>query len=575
MNQERLTDKHYILDILGLSRFELTEIIKKLPDEEYKKKCLEIYDDILYDTLKLRIIRTLSSSSKLKIIFDYNYIKKEFTKYAIVDDLLASLDPEDLCYIFSQHREYLEKLNIYPYEIMFHLNTESQNYFIANIEKTKLSLNEKREILASLDDEVKQNVNLEAFPEEYKTALKMHINKKKYAHEFLEVDLDKNIEDYYGLRIPMKIIPEELTEEQTIIFKRLCRSCPNIKVISPIPTVPLEIEIYSTSDEYIEAEQWIDSLIDNLNPQYSNLQKIAVIDNAIGKKVSYSPNLKKNDEEEEDYINPRALWKIISCGYGTCEGIANLERYILKRVGIASELVSGHAHAFLILKDISLISEDGKEVIGDTILDPTWNLSAHRFGAKPNTFCISYKEARKQDINENGEDHYCHRKSGLENITLELDENNLRNLFASVGIADNDGIFPIKQFIEKSKELDKIYADDTEKNFKKQLELFSISFPDFATCQISSIKILSDIFSNTENLKFDQCIINIVYNREDKNKEPVLYLCIDSSTFGRKFYYADKSKKQFIEASLEEFTKQFECYESDIFYSGRIKTLGN
>ena len=47
------------------------------------------------------------------------------------------------------------------------------------------------------------------------------------------------------------------------------------------------------------------------------------------------------------------------------------------------------------IKDIELPLANGESVKGNTIIDPTWNLTSHRFGGKPNNFCISYEEARK------------------------------------------------------------------------------------------------------------------------------------------------------------------------------------
>ena len=140
------------------------------------------------------------------------------------------------------------------------------------------------------------------------------------------------------------------------------------------------IQFFSTPAEYKEAEQWISSLVNSLNPSYSNLQKMAIIDHAIGKKISYTPDY------ETEVFNPkdaRALWKIITSGYGVCNGIAAVEQYILQRIGIESEMIQSENHAFLKVKDIELPDENGELQKGDTIVDPTWNLTSHRFNAIP------------------------------------------------------------------------------------------------------------------------------------------------------------------------------------------------
>ena len=40
-------------------------------------------------------------------------------------------------------------------------------------------------------------------------------------------------------------------------------------------------------------------------------------------------------------------------------------------------------HAFLKLKNVQLPNPDGTINVGDTILDPTWNLMMQRYGARP------------------------------------------------------------------------------------------------------------------------------------------------------------------------------------------------
>ena len=366
----------------------------------------------------------------------------------------------------------------------------------------------------------------------------------------------------------MRINPEEFTEEQRAQFMKLCEICPNLQVVS---TLSNSVEFVSTASEYKEAEEWISSIIDKLNPEYSQAQKMAIIDNEIGKKISYSPDF---DTEVFDSANCRALWKIISSGYGVCNGIARVEQYILNRVGIESEIISSGTHAFLKIKDIELPLANGEIARGNTILDPTWNLTSHRFGGKTNNFCISYEQTRKNDIDAEGKDHNCHKNDEqLQNATLNLDEGSLRELFKSVGLADRDGQFPIKDLLEKSKQLDEFYANQPDKNISKQFLLLRQTCPEFATCQNSTMSILSDVLLSNENLKFNKCVVNRVYNRTDKEKRPILFVYIDSNELGSKFFFANNDG-EFLELPQEEFIKRFECYEEDLKKHNRIQTMG-
>ena len=45
----------------------------------------------------------------------------------------------------------------------------------------------------------------------------------------------------------------------------------------------------STVKEYIEGEEWVSSILDNIQEEWTDIQKLAYIDTAIGKKISYAP----------------------------------------------------------------------------------------------------------------------------------------------------------------------------------------------------------------------------------------------------------------------------------------------
>ena len=167
--------------------------------------------------------------------------------------------------------------------------------------------------------------------------------------------MERNLKDYQGLDNLISINPENFTQEQRNRFIKLCDICPNLQVINDLYE---NVEYYSTGREYKEAEEWISSVIDNIPSEYSQAQKIAIIDNAIGKKISHTPTDGTEVFEPKD---SKALWKIISKGYGVCNGVAKVEQYMLKRIGVESEIVSGHEHAFLKLIDVSKLKIQNEE----------------------------------------------------------------------------------------------------------------------------------------------------------------------------------------------------------------------
>lgn len=311
----------------------------------------------------------------------------------------------------------------------------------------------------------------------------------------------------------------------------------------------------STVNEYKNSELWIESILHKMPSNWTDIQKVAYIDNEVGKKINYSPDFYT---EVFDEGGARALWKIINSGYGVCNGIAQVEQYILAKAGIDAQIVSGEGHAFLKLKNIELPNKEGKYVKGNTILDPTWNLTAQKYGGMPNYFCKSYKKIKKMD---NDMDTLSHKNDEeLSDATLNLDEQNLRQIYSSIGIANENGEFPIKDLKEISKIL---YLTELpmEECIKKQFLLLHKYYPEFATCINSTMSVLENILLNNENLTFNDCVVNRVYERQDKQKRAVLYVYINLPESGKKFFYADKNEKQFIELSQSEFEEKFECYE--------------
>lgn len=545
---EILVDVDLVRNILHLSDTQITDLAKNLSNDNEKDNVIQKYK--LDDFYKKRVLKSCSNNYKVNILLK----EKDFSNYDRID-LLQTLDTKTLIDFLSEHKKFCSEINLKPYQIICNLSAEQQKEFIKNIENINLTLNEKKEIIATLKDDVKQSINTDKIPEIYKPLLEFQ---SEYGRVIL--DLERNPKDYKDLDNLIIVNPENFTEEQKIKFMKLCEICPNLKVEN---TLLKTVSYYSTGSEYKVAEEWISSIIDNLPTDYSKAQKLAVIDNAIGKKISYSPDY---DTEIFNHNDCRALWKIISSEYGICNGIANVEKYILNRIGIETEPISGEGHhAFLKIKNIDFPLANGETVKGNTILDPTWNLGSHRFGGRPNNFCISYEHARKNDIDENGKDHKCHKNDEqLQDATLDLDEESLRKLFSSVNLARENGDFPVKDLLDKSKQIDQVYANDPEQNMNKQLLLLSKICPEFATCQNSSMSVLSGVLLNNKNLTFNKCVVNRVYQKQDKEKRPLLYVYINSNEFGNKFYYADQNLGKFIDLPQEEFVKQFECYEDDL-----------
>ena len=98
----------------------------------------------------------------------------------------------------------------------------------------------------------------------------------------------------------MKINPKNFSKEEKEKLFELAKVCPQIEIAS---------DMYGgqSIESYIKAEKWIDSIIDTIDPNMSDVQKIYIIDEAIGKKISYSPI---SGKENENHVEIRKLWNI-------------------------------------------------------------------------------------------------------------------------------------------------------------------------------------------------------------------------------------------------------------------------
>lgn len=541
-----------LINQLEFKEYELTKMVGSISDDKLKEHIIDNYDFKLSDITDILI--TFSDEKKNEYILGSKY---EFSKFQIIE-LISSLSMESFVTFLNDNKEFLHNKNIEPYSIIRDLPYEKQLEFVSKIEQCNLSLEEKRLILVVLNEETKSNINTENFPPEYLTALQI-----KTVSEFSDIinygniiiDYNSDLTQYKGLDPLISVFPQHLSAEEMVKFHKLCEICPNLKVRDE-----LDVGV-STVEDYQRGEEWVNKILAELKEDWTDIQKLAYIDLAIGTKISYSPNF---DTETFDMNGSRALWKIISSGYGVCNGISQVEQYILSKVGIQSKLIGSESHSFLLVKGIDIPMEGGTLLKRNTIVDPTWNLAANRYRFKPANFCKSYNEIRKHDIREDGTDAKCHETDELDGITTtNLEDDSLRRVYRSIGLTQEDGNFPIITLVE---DRDKIYAKKQapEKTIQELLEAVSNYQPNFAECNNSTMTILSGVMLNQENINFEKCVVNRVYERQDDSKNPILYVYLDIPERGKIFYYADKTDRGFNELTQKQFEEKFECFDTDL-----------
>lgn len=550
-----------ICNMLQLDNIDISDIIVTLKKEEDKDKLLDTYQ--LEEVLQDKIVATYSDEGKEKFLSE-----TQLGKYRKIL-ILKSFNIDNLIKYINNPETDLSDLGIY--EIIMELDESHQEEFISKLDTVNLTEDEKREIFVTLKPETKEKIDISQLKPSFVNALNMKTT--EYGGKII-LDLFADVQQYRGLDRLLSVNPTRLYGQEKAKFMQLCAICPEMTVLSSLDSKDDEkvtTEWSSSASEYLDAEKWIEKVMYKLKPEYTDAQKIAIIDNEIGQKISYSPDF---ETEVFDSNDCRALYKIISSGYGVCNGIARVEQYLIERAGldIDCEIVSSGRHAFIKLNNMEFELSNGERVVGTTILDPTWNLTDHRFNCRPNNFCVSYEEARKNDVDDEGKDHNCHKNDEkLHDATFNLDDASLRKLFKSVGLTDKDGNFPIKYLIDKSSELNQRYKNNPLKNLEEQFLLLKKVCPEFASCQNSTMSILYDLILDNEFLKYDKCEVNRVYNKSDKDKRPITFVYINFEELGEKFYYADKEKGEFIYISKEEFLEQFECYKADLEKSNGIR----
>lgn len=542
--EELLKDKDYIIELLegdDLSYY-ITEIILKIQDED---KRFEIADE--YNLDKNAIVKILikcSDEKKKNILLENKY---DFRGYQI-KVILSCLSVSNLIEFLS-NEQYMEEKGIKIYDIVLTLPKEKQIEFAYKIDSINIDRDEKLKAIAVLDKDVKDQLDRSKLSEEYAGAIEIPVR-----HGRIEVNLDDDLNKYKGYDELITIRPQEIPFEKHDKLIQLAKICPNIRVADNLDLGT------SSGQEFISAENWIKGIMKEIQEEWSDIQKIAYIDNKIGKKMSYTPDF---DTEVGDENKARALWRIIDSGYGVCNGIAQVEQYLLEHVRISSEMVSSGRHVFLKIPNIEIPRKDGTTVIGDTIIDPTWNIAAHRYDAYPNLLARSYSEIRKFDIADNGEDLECHKNDeALSSATVGIEESVLRQIYASLGLAKTNGEFPIADMMKES---DKIAKKNItlEQKTEEQLDLLQRMHPDFYKCQNSTMTVLSGNLLNHPEMNYKRLVVKRVYNRYDIEKRPVVYVYYEFED-EECFFVAEPSDGFFSKMDKKSFTDKYECYKQDL-----------
>ncbi len=531
-----LENREMVEDNLKMSFNNIFRILLKIKSDEIKIKVKELYNFGKYE--QNQIIKLCSDEYKL------DFLKNDKDTSLIYKfEIIKFLKVENLKYI----KDIIEEPDINYRRLMSGYSKEKQMKFIEMMDELELAEEQIKEVLVKLDKDLKAILRKDERYKEYWDILDIEVERTNIVIDYNDINKYKYLDNL------ILVNPLELTEYEKEKLKKLIEICPNIQISD-------NLRYYSTAQEYINGEKWIDEILSKIDSKWDDLEKIAYIDNKIGKKISYSPLY---GTEVTNECNIRALWKIIDTGYGVCNGIAQIEKYILNKIGIEADLVDAEKHTFLKLRNIK-IEEDSKETrIESIIIDPTWNLTAHQFDAMPSNFCRSYESIRKNDISKEGIDTECHKNDEkLSDCKIELSETKMREVFYNIGLLNEDKEFRIGELLKKSDKIDG-FSGSIEEKIESKLKLIEEFNPKFTKHQNSTISIVSSLMSKNNKMEFEKIAINRVYKKEDPEKEPYMYIYVKENKDNELFYYADKEKNTFVKVNKNEFEKVFDCYNFD------------
>lgn len=167
---EIFSDKNFVEQNLHLNKYQIPSIISSISSEKIKLELIDAYEFNSFQIID--ILETFSDKSKTSILLENKY---GFSSNNL-SILASSLSPDSLLDFFKNNRSFLDNNNISPYSITRKLDWKGQIAFISNFEDIGLSLDEKRQILATLSKEAKDKIDISNFPPEYISAIEMKIS---------------------------------------------------------------------------------------------------------------------------------------------------------------------------------------------------------------------------------------------------------------------------------------------------------------------------------------------------------------------------------------------------------------
>lgn len=306
----------------------------------------------------------------------------------------------------------------------------------------------------------------------------------------------------------------------------------------------------ATKEEFLRSEEKINGVIDNINPEWNIKQKTAYVHYMIGKIVSYSPDFCFSGK----YVGSKAandarnIWKSVDTGTSVCNGITNIERNILSRMGIKTKELSSGTHSFLLVE-----TEEG-----NIITDATWDLTNTLFEARPMYFGKTYEQIVEMD----GPLSHAHRLEETPEDIIEIPENEMREIYHSIGITTEDRKFKLP-ILEKVDEINKQGLKTEREKIDVFFKMFTSDFSKEATHLSETRTMLENCF-RTLGIDGRSIMTKFVYSKGDKECEkPRICIHFSNENMQNNMVVLNNEEDKFENIDLENFDNLYKPHDED------------
>ena len=306
----------------------------------------------------------------------------------------------------------------------------------------------------------------------------------------------------------------------------------------------------ANKEEFLYGERIINDVLEDINQNWNTKQKVAFVHYKMGRLISYVPDYNYNTLITNSPIlsGTRNIWKSLSDSRSICNGITAIEQNILFRLGIKTTELSSGIHSYLLTE-----TEDG-----NIITDATWDLTSALYGGKTNYFGITYEELCMQE-REIANSHRL--KNHPENV-ISISENELRDIYYSIGIVGEDRKFPLP-ILAKTQAVNNQNYNSSEEKITYFFDMFINEFPEEAKHLCETRNILQQCLEEI-GIEKNRITTKFVYEKCDRQcLKPYLVIHINDETINRKIMLLNPNKRTVECIEISNFDKQYMVHRLD------------